>query len=434
MMSATKLITNLKWAVCIDENTAAYLFLKRLELTRSRIIIKSNSPRNYNSRSTELTLPASKAEILEAFDCAKIPYGSEEYAILPNPYAPKFIGKMLENSSPSIAEMNHLTERLGQLSEDEVKMYEGVLQARGSYDVAGAINATHNLNKFEFYPGVTTDYQLGEFAIENGILPILHGISDELVDCLDHKKVGALMREGEGGILTDKGYIIPTNSDWDIVYDGKSLAGRAVTLEPDDPIITLQVRPFEDTGDCEFNLDLPASRQHIETVLRAHGIPDLSEYIIQDATSVIPALNHAITPGEDIEKVNELAQAIKSIGVEQIAKYKAAYDMQNVISIEGAIELAERLNEYDFIQLPSIEEFGRVALAKTGMDVELAEEYGFDFKAYGCAVMDEQNIQFSPYGFISHPRGQELTMEQSPEQKQEVDLEPEQSIGPTMSI
>ena len=70
------------------------------------------------------------------------------------------------------------------------------------------------------------------------------------------------------------------------------------------------------------------------------------------------------------------------------------------------------------------------------MDVKLLEEYGFDFGAYGCKLMDEQNIRFTPYGFIRHPRGQELSMAREQEQRQEQEQtpEPEQTFEPTMGM
>jgi len=87
--------------------------------------------------------------------------------------------------------------------------------------------------------------------------------------------------------------------------------------------------------------------------------------------------------------------------------------MENVTDMQIALRLAVRLGEYDFEPHASTEAFGRAALAKTGMDVTLAAEYGFDFDAYGAKAMREKNIRFTPYGFISNPRGQELSMQVS---------------------
>jgi len=46
-----------------------------------RIIIKPSGPKSQSARGVELTLPASKPEMIDALDQAKIPYGSGEYLL-----------------------------------------------------------------------------------------------------------------------------------------------------------------------------------------------------------------------------------------------------------------------------------------------------------------------------------------------------------------
>ena len=403
-----------------------------------RVFIKPSGPASQHARGAALNLPAGKPEILEAMDQARIPYGSGEYIIDPDRNCPDFINKLCGGgSNPSIAEMNHLAERMAQLSEDELHTLDVVMKIfppSGGYGIVDAIDATHNLHRHDFHPVATNDYELGTIVIDScgDLFPPIAGLSDEILDCLDPAKIGKLTREQDGGVFTANGYLIPHGSmeEWTIVCDRSTKAERVVTLASNEPIITLRVRPFEDLGGHEFSLELPASQQHIETVLRTHGVPDLSEYIISGASSVIPALDYAITEGEDIEKVNELACAIKALGGEQFAKYKAAYELEIVTSIESAITVAKRLDEYDFSQLPTTAEYGKAVMEQTGADVKLLTEYGFDFGAYGWKVMDENKIGFVSYGFISHPRGQELTMEQAVESP-----EPESpTIEPTMTM
>ena len=405
-----------------------------------RIIIKPGGPKSQSVRGVELSLPASKVEMLDALDQAKIPYGSSEYLLEAHRDSPGYVKKMLGGLlgsvvyNPSLAEMNHLAERIEQLSEHMQHTMDGVIQIRGSYSIGDIIDATHNLHLYSFYPGVSTDYELGEAAIDSdgGLYPPIIQVPVELLECLDPEKVGAIVRREDQGAFTKMGYVVPDDVDWEPVYDGKSLSARAMTLRPDEPIISLRLRPYDspDESTCEFRLDLPAYQSNIDDVLKQHDINDLSSYIIHGATSVIPALDYAISPGEDIEKVNELAFAIRVWCIGGFAKYKAAYEMEQVSDIESAIDLAKRLSEYDFEQHPSTEAFGRAAMAKTGADITTMAEYGFDFEAYGSKVMDEKNICFTHYGFVSHLRGQQKSIEQT----QKSEPEPEQSLEPTMNM
>ena len=250
-----------------------------------RIIIKPSGPKSQNARGGELTLPASKPEMIDALDQAKIPYGSDEYLLEAHRDSPDYVKKMLGGLlgsvvyNPSLVEMNHLAERIEQLSEYEQYTLEGVIKIRDSYRIEDVIDATHNIHLYSFYPGVATDYELGEAAIDghDGIYPPIAQVPVELLECLNPEKVGAIVRREDQGAFTKMGYVVPDDVDWEPVYDGKSLSDRAITLRPDEPIISLRLRPFEypDWDHCEFSLDLPASQQHIDAMLREHNVPDL---------------------------------------------------------------------------------------------------------------------------------------------------------------
>ena len=401
------------------------------------VFVKPSGPNSKTARSTQLNLPASKAEILQSLDFAKVPYGSGEYQIQSHRDSPGFVKKLLNNNenNPTLAEMNHLAERMAQLSEDELHTLGGVMKTfpGGEFDIADAIDATHNLERFSFYPGVADDYTLGEVAIggHDGIYPPIAQVPDELIDRLDSAKVGELVRCEDGGAFTGNGYVVPESKEWDTVYDRSANAERAVRLSPDEPIISLQLRPcdYPEDKSREFRIDLPVTQPTLDAELSKHGVQD-GDCFIHEAKSVISALDYALPHCEaTVEQVNDLATAIKVWCMGGgFAKYKAAYEMETVSGIESAITLAKRLHEYDFEQHPSTEAFGIAAMAKTGADVNLLTEYGFDFGAYGCKVMDEQNIRFVSYGFISHPRGQTLSMEQTPEPEQKRPIEPTMSI------
>ncbi len=397
----------------------------------TKIMIKANHLLcDYSDQGTELTLPASKGVILDALDRARVPYGSGEYTLFAQPNSPNFISRLLDNvaQGPSLAEMNHLAERMDLLDEQEMDKLDGILQIRNSYSIADAINATHNLGKFVQHP-VFNDEELGEVAIDSGgMYEPLTKVPDELMDCLDPEKIGALVRRQDGGVFTEYGYVIQETESWDEIYDGKSLAGRSVMLEPGDPVISLLLHSDEfECGpeDGEW-LRCPARPEEIDAVLKKLEVKSLDDLYVHEVNCIVPALVGAALYARDIHEVNALAGLIQARGGAELAKYKAVCEMESVEGISHATLLANRLDEYDFEPYPSTIAFGRAMLAKTGADMELMEEFGFDFGAYGWKVMDEQKTRFMPYGFVSHPRAQELTPVM---EDQEQALTPEPTMG-----
>lgn len=53
--------------------------------------------------------------------------------------------------------------------------------------------------------GVVTDAQLGRFCAENGFVPALDGLPDEVFELLDFERIGRECRESEGGVFTQLG-------------------------------------------------------------------------------------------------------------------------------------------------------------------------------------------------------------------------------------
>ena len=409
-----------------------------------KLVIKAHHlMHNRDYKGAELTLPADKIEILDMLDRARVPYGSGEYQLIHHKDSPKFIKKMLGSVSlnPSLAELNHLAERYAEMDEDERYKLEGVLEIRSTYEVTDAINATHNLRKFVQHP-VYDDAQLGEIAIDSGgMYEPLEAVSEELLECLDPAKVGALVRKQDNGAFTNAGYVFAEDDGWDEVYDGKTLSARAVTLEPGDPVISLLLNTDEfSCGEFEGEwLHCPASQEDIDRVLKSIDAQSLDNCHFHEVRCVIPALAEPILCALDIQPVNDLASMIKTrcgSGAE-LAKYKAACEFENMdnkLDVDGAIQLTTRLHEYDFEPSPSIAAFGCAAMEKAGGDIKTMAEYGFDFESYGGKAMDEQGIRYLSYGFISHPRGQEQTLAQEEQGQTPAIEEHEQAPAPGQTI
>ncbi len=93
------------------------------------IRIKANHlQHDYSDQGAVLNLPAEKAAVLDALDKARVPYGCGEYRLSSGGRVPGFINLALEDTghNPSLAEMNHLAERLESLSGYDYGKLEGI--------------------------------------------------------------------------------------------------------------------------------------------------------------------------------------------------------------------------------------------------------------------------------------------------------------------
>ena len=94
------------------------------------------------------------------------------------------------------------------MDQKEISRYEGVLacmetERRGhECSIKDLINATVNLEYFDFLPGIVKDTDLGENALDGDFLRILQDLPDEVIALMDPAKVGAYLRHSEKGAFT----------------------------------------------------------------------------------------------------------------------------------------------------------------------------------------------------------------------------------------
>lgn len=86
-------------------------------------------------------------------------------------------------------------------------------------NICEAINRTYGLETVPVYPCENVE-EYGEIVLDNDFLEELEEIPYELYDLLDREKVGALMQEREGGMFINGYYVIPSEYDPVLAYDG----------------------------------------------------------------------------------------------------------------------------------------------------------------------------------------------------------------------
>ena len=120
----------------------------------------------------------------------------------------------------NFSELNFLAKRIEEIGKDKTQIcaYRALLSELPD-NICEAINRTYGLETIPVYPCENVE-EYGEIVLDNDFLEELEEIPYELYDLLDREKVGALMQEREGGMFINGYYVIPSEYEPVLAYDG----------------------------------------------------------------------------------------------------------------------------------------------------------------------------------------------------------------------
>nr|DAP26921.1 MAG TPA: antirestriction protein [Caudoviricetes sp.] len=120
----------------------------------------------------------------------------------------------------NLDELNYLAARLDEMSNYDLELFEAVIEIGDCGDsVKDLINLMDNLDNYMVFSGVTNDYDLGYYYIEES------GCYDTdklgtLGRYIDYEAFGRDVRYEEGGCFTSAGYISHDGSSFTEYYEG----------------------------------------------------------------------------------------------------------------------------------------------------------------------------------------------------------------------
>lgn len=355
----------------------------------------------------ELKVPATREAIQDAMDRARV-QGDEEYRMITFRDWPSFLQERLARVETDIEEVNFLASRVDKMNQEGLQQYEGVLSCieteRKGYGCAvrDLINATYNLERFELMPGIVTDAQLGEHAVDGDFMRLLQDIPDEVIELLDLSKVGQYLRRSEKGTFTKDGYCFRSSEGWREVHNGRKQLEQIPETEI---ILSVCIRNQDSPESAEGWLFLPCSDEKLASVCDCFHVPDIRSLRITEVSSMIPALEEHIGPEEDIGALNELAGKLRVMTPEECLKYKAVLEFDGWNSVERALWLADRLEYYVFDPAQiSYADYGRECLENLGVDCSAPAFRNFRFYQYGLDQYETAGMKLTSYGAVSLDR------------------------------
>lgn len=150
-------------------------------------------------------------------------------------------------------------------------------------------------------------------------------------------------------------------------------------------------------------LKLPASEEALEKVLDEIGINEMyEEYFITDSESDIIGINNVINEFSNIQKLNELAECLELLSVDEERKLEAILEYESCSSATELIEIIEDMENYDLLDGIDTEEALGYYYADELCCIEIPENIKcyFDYEAYGRDIRLEGNGIFTSCGYL----------------------------------
>ena len=307
----------------------------------------------------------------------------------------------LEGQVVDLDELDYLIKRLDSFDTGEAAQFQAMTEKLALTSMKDLINLTFCCQEST----VITDFSDLE-AVGRDHYMNTHGgcASVQALEELDAEETALLLIDGGGGTVTRYGVVYDNGMKLEQSYDGKHFP--AYLYEPPMLMVALTSRlEPEDTKDITW-LYLPAAKGQIERAMARSGIADPEDMRFRFAESMFPdevdvALDFQY---ESIYELNELAQAVDRLSMDDRKKLGAVVSMAEPEYAMQIRHLAENLDQFEFApgaHTPA--EYGKYMIQESGhfeFDPNLDEFY--DYEKYGLQRMEQESGLFTDRGYISY--------------------------------
>jgi len=201
-------------------------------------------------------------------------------------------------------ELNRLAHRIDRMDDYNRAAFTAWCETQEPCTVDDALRASYHLDMIEFHPGFDCDELLGDFALDSELFEEYNGLPDEVYNMLDKAKAGARMREMQGGVFAEGGYLVAEPMD-------------GLDYPQEEPLPPFEIESFEESGMVFFRTSWPQLAGHTVT-----------------------------TRPEEVQELYALNSTLTGLDGEQALKCKALFEVMLPGSICEARALAENLDGY----------------------------------------------------------------------------------------
>ena len=388
-----------------------------------------NTNRPLSEAHANITLPATPYQLLDVMGRLQIEKPEDEYYQIEDYYDCEFLSSYLHGKA-SLTQLNTLAQKLSEMEEWQKDALEGLLKMDALEEnrlpsIERVIDLAHSIDACQVLYEARNDEQLGRFYAENGFIPEVEKVPDEIFDMLDFEMLGRKMRTAEGGVFTQAGYIVCTGELSEVAKD------MDFQLKQPDYTVLLKLAGWnEDRSGFEESktalLKLPCGLDEMKAAIRVLGVTGLDQVGYRCVDCAFPQARDWIEEADGFGEIESFASALRLLQEEgSMTKYKAVLKATQCSDLQTAIQLLETLDSY--IYSPKLDTPEKIAADELrnylGDDVGLLLPH-VNLWGYGNAVIEHDGCVLTEYGLIDrsdglpvlenvgkpHQKGVEMTM------------------------
>lgn len=303
--------------------------------------------------------------------------------------------------------VNLLAQQISNLNSRQRTAFEGITKRevelrRGPFGIEDLIDYIQTAEYCHVIPEATDDASLGRFYAEEGFIPAVDDLPDEVFEKLDFAKFGKEIRLEEQGVFAANGYV---TLDGEIIRrhmhipDGPMLPTYVFMLKTKSYIFDDDF-PYE--GDT-VRLELPASEEQLLNVARSLGLCTWDEGVYTITDSAIPNLFDVSDTFGSLRALNALAKEIEGLTRPEFEKYKALLETMECDDIESSLHCLQVLDQYHLDVLKT--SYGQLAkedvLSITDRDAASMIIKHLNLEAYGRELVEQEQGHLTPYGYLT---------------------------------
>jgi len=253
---------------------------------------------------------------------------------------------------------------------------------------ADALRASYNMNTFTFLPGIGSDEILGDFALENELIAEYDNLPDDIYLALDKEKAGVKMREMDGGVFVNEGYLVL----------GEDFSGEPLPAE--EPLAYFQVRFSDEQHDSGW-CDVPLAESDERFIAKVFDCENLSGLPIENR-SIIPYLNGMISGADERFRLDRLNEALSGMSGKDLLKYNALLEVVQPGDLSTALRLADNMDLYNVtLEYADPADYGlQHAVYQYGLDADCRLLNYVDLAGYGSEMLRAEGYKGTRYGAV----------------------------------
>lgn len=346
--------------------------------------------RGENYEGVYLWLPATPAEVGEAYamlDSISRYAGETHIVDVKSPV--KNLAQFIKNADlakqEELEKLNRLAEKIGSMTVREQTLFSGALWTESINGLDDVLRVADRLEDYEIIPEVTSDWELGGYVVEHGLVM---DFPEAVRPYLDYVGIGAEYYADHGGAYTMDGYV-------------KRRDGQPEQT-PEHTVFSTYLRSH--CGAKRLRFYFPAAEEALENAKQRLQIDSFAEAEVETLDCDIPYLVDLLpTACISVEDINELALAVEEMKQTdgETLKYLSVLSVEQPEDFPAALRLAINLDDYERVP-ENASEYGEEVLHRLGADDEVLDAIDgyMDFAAFGEAQMQEDGVRRTEFGLI----------------------------------